>query len=196
MRHGHLQVSVPTGALATVRIGFGLVWAIDPWLKWQPAFMNGFATYLTGAASAAQPTWVDNWIHFWLYVVHVDPKLVCHLVALGESAIAVAILAGIGVRSVAVLGSALSLLIWSTAEGFGGPYTSGATDVGASIIYVGVFALLAMTQAGYVWGLDGRWRLDGWSWRRTGEPTANAVDHRAQVALSGGHTGGWSRILG
>jgi hypothetical protein len=32
-----------------------------------------------------------------------------------------------------------SLLIWSVAEGFGGPHTSGATDIGTSVIYVVVF---------------------------------------------------------
>ncbi|MCL6595858.1 MAG: DoxX family membrane protein [Firmicutes bacterium] len=164
-------MDVSARALAAARLGFGIVWAIDAWLKWQPGFMDGFAAYLTGAASAAQPTWVDNWIHFWLFVVHVDPKAFCHMVALGESAIAVALLVGVGVRAVAVLGSLLSLLIWTTAEGFGGPYTSGATDVGASIIYVGVFALLALTQAGYAYGLDGRWRLTGWSWRRAHDDT-------------------------
>ncbi len=33
-------------------------------------------------------------------------------------------------------------VIWSTAEGFGGPYTAGSTDIGAAIIYVLVFLAL------------------------------------------------------
>jgi nitrite reductase (NO-forming) len=38
------------------------------------------------------------------------------------------------------------VLIWSTAEGFGGPYTSGASDIGTAIIYAIVFAgLLALS---------------------------------------------------
>ena len=28
-----------------------------------------------------------------------------------------------------------SLLVWAIAEGFGGPYGSGSTDIGTSIIY-------------------------------------------------------------
>lgn len=32
-------------------------------------------------------------------------------------------------------GMAMSLIIWSTAEGFGGPYMPGSTDIGAAIIY-------------------------------------------------------------
>jgi nitrite reductase (NO-forming) len=35
-----------------------------------------------------------------------------------------------------------SLLIWATAEGFGGPYTSGASDIRTAIIYAVVFAAL------------------------------------------------------
>jgi nitrite reductase (NO-forming) len=35
-----------------------------------------------------------------------------------------------------------SLLIWSTAEGFGGPYTAGSSDIGTAIIYALVFAAL------------------------------------------------------
>jgi len=35
-----------------------------------------------------------------------------------------------------------SLLIWATAEGFGGPYTSGSADVGTAVIYALVFAAL------------------------------------------------------
>jgi len=35
-----------------------------------------------------------------------------------------------------------SALIWSTADGFGGPYTSGASDIGTAVIYAVVFAAL------------------------------------------------------
>jgi hypothetical protein len=35
-----------------------------------------------------------------------------------------------------------SVLIWATAEGFGGPYTSGASDIGTAVIYAVVFAAL------------------------------------------------------
>lgn len=35
-----------------------------------------------------------------------------------------------------------SLPIWGTAEGFGGSYTSGASDIGTAVIYALVFAAL------------------------------------------------------
>ena len=38
------------------------------------------------------------------------------------------------------------MLIWTTAEGFGGPCTAGASDIGTAIIYAVVFAgLLALS---------------------------------------------------
>jgi uncharacterized membrane protein YphA (DoxX/SURF4 family) len=166
LHDGRLNVSMPRPWLAFWRIGFGLIWLVDAWFKWQPSFVNGFVSYLSGNISTSQPAWVDAWIHFWVETVKVDPKLFAYLVALGEIVIALALLRGVGVRLFAVLGSALSLIIWSTGEAFGGPYTTGVTDIGAAIIYVGGFALLALTQCGYAFGLDGRLGLNGWSWRR------------------------------
>lgn len=166
LRKGRLNVSMPRPWLAFWRIGFGVIWLVDAWLKWQPSFVNGFVSYLSGSISGSQPAWVDAWIRFWVQTVKVDPKLFAYLVALGETVIALALLLGVGIRLFAVLGSALSLIIWSTGEAFGGPYTTGATDIGAAIIYVGGFALLALTQSGYAFGLDGWLGLNGWSWRK------------------------------
>jgi nitrite reductase (NO-forming) len=45
-----------------------------------------------------------------------------------------------------IVGLVFSLLIWSTAEGFGGPYTAGSTDLGTAIIYAVVFALLFLVD--------------------------------------------------
>ncbi|MGH8213641.1 MAG: multicopper oxidase domain-containing protein, partial [Rhodanobacteraceae bacterium] len=65
-------------------------------------------------------------------------------------------------------GALFSLLIWSTAEGFGGPYTVGATNMGAGIIYVLVFiALIVISRTGpspysidyYLEKTWPRWRL-------------------------------------
>ena len=151
---------------------FGLIWLVDAWLKWQPSFVNGFVAYLSGNIGRSQPAWVNAWIHVWVQTVKVDPKLFAYLVALGETVIALAFLLGVGIRLFAILGSALSLIIWSTGEAFGGPYTTGVTDIGAAIIYVGGFALLALTQSGYAFGLDGHFGLNGWSWRKV--PTTEA----------------------
>jgi nitrite reductase (NO-forming) len=83
-----------------------------------------------------------------------------------------------------------SLLIWSTAEGFGGPYTSGASDVGTALIYAVVFAgLLALS---YYAG-PARYSLDyylekkiSWWWRiaemRRPGPTRTPVTDGGQSA--------------
>jgi hypothetical protein len=35
--------------IGILRILFGAVWGIDAWFKWQPAFLNNFTSYFTGA---------------------------------------------------------------------------------------------------------------------------------------------------
>ena len=175
VRGERMRLEVPRFWLAFWRVGFGVIWLADAWLKWQPAFIDHFVSYLTGGLSTSTPAWVHAWIRFWIVVVRVDPHLFAYLVAAGESVLGVALVLGIGVRLVAVVGSALSLIIWSTGEAFGGFYAVGATDIGTAIIYVGGFALLALTQAGYAAGLDGRLRLNGWSWRQAdGDATGAA----------------------
>lgn len=140
-------------AFGALRIVFGVIWGIDAWFKWQPDFINTFATYLMGAQED-QPTWVHHWIGFWLNVVHVDPTVFAYMVAVGETAIAIALLLGVFTNVTVVAGSLLSLMIWSTAEGFGGPYTSGATDVGSAVIYPLVFVGLFLVSAGMYLGFD------------------------------------------
>jgi hypothetical protein len=71
--------------------------------------------------------------------------------ASGGSLIALALVLG-GTRKLTYLtATAFSLMIWATAEGFGGPYTGGGADVdvGAGLIYALVFiALLVITCDG------------------------------------------------
>lgn len=79
-----------------------------------------------------------------------------YLAAIGETAIAVALIFGVFTNLTAVFGSLLALMIWSTAEGFGGPYASGSTDIGGSVIYVLVFAGLLLSSSGLYLGFDGK----------------------------------------
>ena len=83
-----------------------------------------------------------------------------------------------------------SLLIWSTAEGFGGPYTSSASDVGTAIIYAVVFAALLLFS--YYQG-PSRHNVDyyleqriSW-WHRIAEVEPRR--HRAEFDTSTGGTG-------
>lgn len=141
--------------LGLLRIVFGIIWLIDAWFKWQPEFIGKFTDYLTGALDG-QPAVVQAWINFWINIVNVDPRILAYVVALGETAIAVGLIFGVLSNLTYLGGTLLSLVIWTTAEGFGGPYTPGSTDIGAAIIYVFVFAGLYLTSAGLYLGLDRR----------------------------------------
>jgi nitrite reductase (NO-forming) len=76
---------------------------------------------------------------------HPDALFLAWLVAVIETLIALALIAGFARKTAYAVDPAaivFSLLIWATAEGFGGPYTSGASDIGTAIIYPVVFAAL------------------------------------------------------
>src|SRR5579859_3712331 len=139
--------------MGILRIVFGLVWAIDASFKWQPGFTNNFTHYLTGNL-AGDPVFVQVWINFWITIVKVDPYVFAYLVASAETAIAVGLIFGIFSHLTEVVGVLLSLVIWTTAQGFGGPYLPGATDIGAALIYVLVFVALFLSSAGLYYGVD------------------------------------------
>lgn len=140
-------------AVGTIRILFGIVWLIDAQFKWRPAFVNDMANYLMGAMPG-QPPAVQAWIGFWVDVVNMNPVAFAYFVALAETALALALIFGFLSNLAYLGGSVLAFVIWSTAEGFGGPYVVGTTDIGAAVIYIFVFALLWQSRAGLYVGLD------------------------------------------
>jgi thiosulfate dehydrogenase (quinone) large subunit len=146
-------VSWRFGGIAIVRIAFGCVWAIDAWFKWQLDFADNFTSYLT-KASDGQPPAIALWINLWIHVVSVNPHLFAFLVAMGETGIALGLLLGALSKLTCLTGILLSLSIWSTAHGFGGPYGPGSTDIGISIIYMLVFMGLFLGNAGLTFGVD------------------------------------------
>lgn len=140
-------------ALGIVRIIFGIVWAIDAWYKWQPAFLNDLPHYMSRHIEG-QPALFQAWITLWANVVNLNPHLFAYLVALGETAIAIGLLLGLFNNLTYIVGLVLSFLIWSTAEGFGGPPHAGGTDIGTSIVYTIVFACLLFSAASRYFSLD------------------------------------------
>lgn len=136
-----------------LRILFGAVWAVDAFFKWQPDFFAKFTDYLAGGAEG-QSLLVQQWIHVWLTIIGVNPHFFAFFVAITETAIAFGLLLGMFTPLVCYGGAVFSLIIWSTAEGFGGPYTAGSTDIGAAVIYVLVFAALLIGQSWKVWSID------------------------------------------
>jgi len=157
---GTTKVSEPGGfaqwrlnGIGLLRIVFGIVWGIDAWFKWQPDFINNFSTYLSGAQEG-QPLFIHHWIGFWINTVGTAPTLFAYGTAVAETAIAIALIVGAFTNLTAVVGILLTIAIWSTAEGFGGPYGPGSTDIGGAIIYPLVFAGLFLSSAGLYYGVD------------------------------------------
>ncbi len=121
-----------------VRAAFGVVWAVDAWLKWQPAFLQNYLSYITGVIQG-QPKWLVPWFNFWVNIITPNQALFAYLTRIIETIIALGLLFGLGRKWIYVLGAVFATLIWSIPEGFGGPYAPGATDVGGGLIYVLLF---------------------------------------------------------
>src|SRR5436190_20172416 len=122
------QGSTETGALRRVarsvvalRIVFGVVWAIDAYLKWQPSFADNFMSVIA-MGSEDQPGWLSPWFSFWRDAIGGNPRLFAYGSAVIETVIAVGLLFGVARRVVYVGGAIWSLAIWSIPEGFGTPF--------------------------------------------------------------------------
>jgi len=131
-----------------VRISFGVIWLIDAVLKWLPGFRSGYMSMLMGQAQG-QPGWLKPWFDFWINIQHPRAIYFAYFVAVVETLIAVAVIAGFARKLTYISAIAFSVMIWATAEGFGGPYTSGSADIGTAIIYgvvfIGLLVLMAYT---------------------------------------------------
>ncbi|NNN12328.1 MAG: DoxX family protein [Acidimicrobiaceae bacterium] len=151
-----------------LRIGFGVVWAIDAALKWTPGFRANYMSMIMNEVKG-QPGWLNWWLDFWIRLQHPQAAFFSYLVAAVETLIALGLILGFARKLTYIGATILSFLIWSTVEGFGGPYTAGSTDIGTSIIYVMVF--LGLIALDYYSGPD-RYSVDNylehrvsWWWR-------------------------------
>jgi uncharacterized membrane protein YphA (DoxX/SURF4 family) len=137
----------PSWPKYALRITFGMIWLIDAVLKWLPGFRAGYMGMISGAGQG-QPGWLKPWFSFWTTLQHPHPSVYAYLVAILETLVAVAVITGFARKLTYVTAAAFSVVIWAAAEGFGGPYTSGASDIGTAIIYALVFMCL-LTLAAY-----------------------------------------------
>ncbi len=128
-----------------LRISFGIIWLIDAVLKWLPGFRSDYMATIMGQADG-QPGWLKPWFDFWINLQHPGVMFFAYLVAAAETLIAVALIAGFARKLTYISAAAFSVIIWATAEGFGGPYTSGSADIGTAVICAVVFmGLLALS---------------------------------------------------
>jgi uncharacterized membrane protein YphA (DoxX/SURF4 family) len=130
-----------------LRFTFGGIWLIDAVLKWLPGFRSGYMSSISGAGMG-QPGWLQWWFHLWTNMQHPAPTFFAYLVAVLETLVALAVILGFARKVSYITAAAFSVVIWAAAEGFGGPYGSGASDIGTAIIYALVFMCL-LTLAAY-----------------------------------------------
>ena len=136
---------IPAWPKDALRTGFGIIWLIGATLKWLPGFRSGYMGMIMGQADG-QPGWLKGWFTFWVNVQHPQAMFFAYLVAVVETLIALALIAGFARKITYISAATFSVLIWAKAEGFGGPYTSGSADIGTAVIYAVVFAGPARAQ--------------------------------------------------
>lgn len=127
--------------VTVLRIVFGFMWAIDASFKWRSTFRDNFLSVVQSAGQG-QASWLHGWFNFWSTILAHNPHMFAYGVAAIESLIAVALIIGLARRSTYLVAALFSLLIWSIAEGFGGPYGNDSTDIGTGIVYAVVFLAL------------------------------------------------------
>lgn len=126
--------------VSLVRMAFGVIVAIDAAFKWQPAFQNGFVGHLaTTQGEASIFAW---WINLWHTIIAWNPHLFAILTAGTETLLALSLLLGVFRKPLYLVGTAFFFMVWTIAEGFGGPYGAGSTDIGTAILYAVVFMAL------------------------------------------------------
>lgn len=166
--------------LVILRIGFGVVWALDAYLKWKPAFIRQYADDVA-SASKGQPDLLRPWFHFWRQVVTLSPQGLAYATAVVETLIAAGLLLGFGRRVLYIGGALWSLAIWTIPEGFGGSFIAGATDIGTAIMYAFVFLALysleTLPAATHVWTLDRIVERRFRPWRLLAEPSGRRGFH-------------------
>ena len=123
-----------------MRILFGVIWAINAFLKWLPGYRH---TYIDASNRPhGQPSWLHGWFHFWINLQSGAPTLFATLTGLTETTLALELLLSVARRVGYSLGVGYMLMVWAVGEGFGGPYIAGSTDVGTGIVYTMLFLTL------------------------------------------------------
>jgi nitrite reductase (NO-forming) len=139
------SASVPIWPKSAVRIAFGLILAVDAAFKWRPGFHRDFTMMITEAGEG-QPHWLHGWFKFWLTTVQPHPHVWAYSIAVIETVLALALILGFARKTTYILTAIVCMGIWTVAEGFGGPYTSTSTDIGAAVMYAVVAASLLVLQ--------------------------------------------------
>lgn len=126
---------------------FGILWAFDAFCKWQPYFLHHAVDYLV-QSQKGQPEWIVAYIQFFINIIDaVGPFAFGLFAAIVETAIAASLLLNKGSGFMLPIGTLYAFGLWTTAEGWGGPYGPGFTGnkgdiLGTAIIYCLIFLYL------------------------------------------------------
>ena len=99
--------SLPAWPKDAIRISFGIVWLIDATLKWLPGFRASYMSTIMGEAQG-QPGWLKPWFDFWIRFQHPYAMPLAYLVAVAETLIARALIAGFA-RKITYISAIVSL---------------------------------------------------------------------------------------
>lgn len=141
------EPSVTTGRIEAVRILFGLLWAFDAFWKWQPAFFEHSLSYLQ-QSQVGQPAWIVAYIGLVIAAIHLTGALTFGIfAAVIETILAISLLLKRWQQWFLPIGFFYSFGVWTTAEGWGGPYHIGSTGnrgdmLGTANIYMVVYLYL------------------------------------------------------
>jgi thiosulfate dehydrogenase [quinone] large subunit len=140
---------------AVVRILFGLLWAIDAWLKWLPGFIHGQTlTHELNPAAVPTPI-VHQWVQLWHDISAVNPGAFAMGTAVIETLLGVALIFGVLCNLTLIVTAVFSFGIWTGPEHMHLPWTTpGMTDLGPSIGYVFAALALFVAAAGATWSVD------------------------------------------
>lgn len=142
---GAIGIGMPTPSAGwtgtAIRLLFGVIFGIDAVLKWLPGYRKTYIGQLKSAASG-QPSWLHGWFQFWIHLQSSAPAVFASVTGITETGLALCLLLGVARRAGYTIGAIYTMLIWAVGEGFGGPYTSGSTDIGTGIVYTLLFITL------------------------------------------------------
>ena len=126
------------------RIAFGVIWLIDGFFKWRPGFRKEFLGMVHDAGQG-QPGWLHWFFGLNYSIISPHPHPWAYGVAALETLIGLALIFGFARKLTYIVAAITGLGIWAVAEGFGGPYSSSSTDIGAAVMYAVVaLGLLAL----------------------------------------------------
>ncbi len=124
---------------------FGIVWLIDGTMKFVFVQSSDITKLIQGAGNS-QPAWLHPWFNFWMSSVKSAPSAYLHSMGAIELALGVALIFGFLRKSIYLAGIVVSMMIWTIAEGLGGPYGPGSTDIGAAIMYALIFVAIIIME--------------------------------------------------